>query len=342
LDTVTKRKKATIREVAQQAGVSTAAVSQAFNARGRLSEGTRRRIQVVARRLNYHPNRHARNLAAGNSRTLGIIVSDIENPFFTVVIKNFEAQARRYGYEVIASETSYELALMRRAAERMIEQEVSGVAIMTSEMSSTWLEEIVSCNIPVTCFDLDFVSERASNIKVNYLSGMRQLIDHLYHLGHQRIAYVGGRRKFKNILSRYEGYLKSMASLALEPGPTLTGNQRLDGGYAAGMSILELPVRPTAVVAVNDLTAVGLINAFTEGGLRVPEDISVSGFDNTYLAAYFVPRLTSVDMHPDVLGRTAADALHDAIASPASGGKEYAIKIDLVVGKSTGPVPAAH
>jgi LacI family transcriptional regulator len=339
LNTTTQLRKVTIRDVARVAGVSTAAVSQAFNARGRLSEGTRQRIQAVARRLSYHPNRHARNLAAGNSRTLGIVVSDIENPFFTVLIKNFEAQARRYGFEVIASETSYELALMRRAAERMIEQEVSGVAIMTSEMSSTWLEEIVGRGIPVTCFDLDFVSDRASNIKVNYFSGMRQLIEHLFHLGHQRIAYVGGRRKFKNILSRYEGYLKSMAAAGLEPGPALTGNQRLEGGYAAGMSILELPSRPSAVVAVNDLTAVGLINAFAEAGLRVPEDISVTGFDNTYLAAYFVPRLTSVDMHPDVLGRTAADALHDAISSPASGGKEYAIKIDLVVGKSTGPAP---
>jgi DNA-binding LacI/PurR family transcriptional regulator len=337
LDAKVLSRKVTIREVAQEAGVSTAAVSQAFNARGRLSEKTRHRIEAVARRLNYHPNRHARNLAAGNSRMLGIVVSDIENPFFAVVIKNFEAQARRYGFEVIASETSYELALMRRAAERMIEQEASGVAIMTSEMSLTWLNEIVGRSIPVTCFDLDFRSDRASNIKVNYLSGMRQLIEHLYHLGHRRIAYVGGRRTFKNILSRYEGYVKSIASVGLEPGPVLIGKQRLDGGYAAGMSILEMPSRPTAVVAVNDLTAVGLINAFCEAGLRVPEDVSVTGFDNTYLAAYFVPRLTTVDMHPAVLGRTAADALHDAITSPASGAKEYAIKVDLVVGKSTGP-----
>jgi LacI family transcriptional regulator len=333
------KSRVTIRDVAREAGVSIAAVSQAFNSRGRLSKGTRERVLAVAHHLKYHPNRHARNLAAGNSRTLGIVVSDIENPFFTVIIKNYEAQARRYGYEVIASETGYELALMRRAAERMIEQEVSGVAIMTSEMNSTWLEEIVQRSIPVTCFDLDFVSEHASNIKVNYISGMQQLVEHLYQLGHRRIAYVGGRRKFKNILSRYEGYVRSMAALGLEPGPVLTGNQRLDGGYAEGMSIVGMSPRPTAVVAVNDLTAVGLITAFCESGLRVPQDISVSGFDNTYLAAYFVPRLTTVDMHPDVLGRTAADALHDAIASPACGGKEYAIKIDLVAGKSTGPAP---
>jgi LacI family transcriptional regulator len=330
----------TIREVARDAGVSTAAVSQVFNSSGRISEETRQRVRSVARKLNYHPNRHARNLAAGNSRTLGIVVSDIENPFFTVVIKHFEAEARKYGFDMIATETGYEITLMRRAAERMLEQAVSGVAIMTSEMSPAWLDEIVERGIPVTCFDLDFTSERASNIKVNYLSGMRQLLEHLYHLGHRQIAYVGGRRKFKNILSRYEGYLNSMAALGLNPGPTLTGNQRLDGGYAAGMSILDLAQRPTAVVAVNDLMAVGLISAFSEAGLRVPDDISVTGFDNTYLAAYFVPRLTTMDMHPDLLGRTAADALHDAITAPGSGGKEYAIKIDLVAGKSTGPAPA--
>ncbi len=329
----------TIREVARDAGVSTAAVSQVFNSSGRISEETRQRIRAIARKLNYHPNRYARNLAAGNSRTLGMVVSDIENPFFTVVIKHFEAQARKHGFDMIASETGYELTLMRHAAESMLEQAVSGVAIMTSEMSPAWLEEILERGIPVTCFDLDFNSERASNIKVNYLSGMRQLLDHLYHLGHRQIAYVGGKRKFKNILSRYEGYLNSMAGLGLSPGPELMGNQRLDGGYAAGVSILELPERPTAVVAVNDLTAVGLISAFSEAGLRVPEDISVTGFDNTYLAAYFVPRLTTVDMHPDLLGRTAADALNDAITAPGSGGKEYAIKIDLVAGKSTGPAP---
>ncbi|MDE3178604.1 MAG: LacI family DNA-binding transcriptional regulator [Acidobacteriota bacterium] len=334
-----KSNRVTIRDVAREAGVSTAAVSQAFNSNGRLSEQTRHKVLAVARHLKYHPNRHARNLAAKSTRTLGIVVSDIENPFFAVVMKNFEARARHYGFEVIASETSYELSLMRRAAERIMEQDVSGVAIFTSEMSPAWLDEIVFRNIPVACFDLDFVSERVSNVKVNYLSGMRQLIEHLYHLGHRRIAYAGGSGKLKNILSRHEAYLQTLAALGLEPGPVFTGNQRLDGGYAAGVSIMGLAKRPTAVVAVNDLTAVGLINAFSEGGLNVPGDISVAGFDNTYLAAYFVPRLTTVDMHPDRLGRTAADALHDSISSSGGGGKEYAIKIDLVVGKSTGPAP---
>jgi LacI family transcriptional regulator, galactose operon repressor len=329
----------TIRDVAKAAGVSTATVSNAFNSTGRITPTTRERVLAIAHQLKYYPNRHARSLASGSSRTLGVIVSDIQNPFFAVAIRSFEERVRKWRYEVIVSETNYDVALMTRAAERMLEQKVRGVAILTSEMSAAWLEEIVRRDIPVACFDLDFSSEKAINIKVDYARGMRQVIEHLYHLGHRRIAYVGGRRAFQNILSRQENYVASMQALQLEPGPILIGNQRLDGGRAAGLSIMEMSPRPTAVVAMNDLTAVGLITAFSEGGLRVPADISVTGFDNTYLAEYFVPRLTTVDMHPDVLGRTAADALYEASSSPNAAAVEHTIKLSLVVGKSTGPNP---
>lgn len=169
-----------------------------------------------------------------------------------------------------------------------------GVAILTSETSTAWLNEIVRQDIPVTCFDLDFMTRGTSNIKVDYLSGMRQVIDQLYGLGHRRIAFVGGRRTFKNILSRHESYIATMQTFGLEPGPILNGNQGLDGGYSAGISLLAISPRPTAVVAMNDMTAVGLIRAFTDHGLCVPADVSVTGFDNTYLAEYFVPRLTTI------------------------------------------------
>lgn len=332
----------TMRDVAREAGVSIAAVSQVFNSTGRVSDKTRKRVLAVARRLQYHPDRHARNLVAGHSRTLGIVVSDIENPFFAVMVKNFEAQARRHGFEAIASETGFEVTLMRRAAERMLEHKVTGVAIMTSEMSTAWLGEIIRRGIPMTCYGGRCVGKRASNIVVNYVSAVRQLLEHLVLLGHRRIAYVGGEQKHSSFMSRRDGYLQSMAALGLEPGPVLVGSPSLAGGYTMGLALLEMPSRPTAVVALNDLTAVGLINAFCEKGLRVPQDISVAGFDNTYLAAYFVPRLTTIDLHPDIVGRTAADALYEAITSDgAGGGREYAIKFDLVVGKSTGPAPTA-
>ncbi len=332
-------KHTTILDVARAAGVSTATVSHSINSTGRITARTRQRVLAIARRLQYYPNRHAASLASRHSRTLGVVVSDIENPFFAVAIRSFEACARRWQYEVIVSETNYQLPLMRRAAERMLEQKVCGVAILTSEMNPTWLGEIVRRSIPVACFDLDFTNERAINIRVDYASGMKELVEHLYGLGHRRIGFVGGRQSFKNILSRQENYVASMTVLGLEPAPVIIGNQRPDGGYEAGLALLATSPRPTAVVAVNDLTAVGLIKAFSDHGLRVPQDISVTGFDNTYLAAYFTPRLTTVDMHPDVLGQLAATALHEASTLPEIGGREQVIKINLVVGESSGPAP---
>jgi len=328
----------TIQDVARRAGVSTATVSHALNLTGRINSKTRQHVLAIVRELKYHPNRNASNLASHRSRTLGIIVSDIENPFFAVAVRNFEAAARRRRYETIVSETNYELPLMQRAAENMLEQKVRAVAILTSEMSSDWLEEILQQGIPVVGFDLALNSERVTNIKVDYASGMRQVVEHLYSLGHRRMAFVGGRQNLSNILSREQSYVASMQTLGLDPGLILNGNQRPDGGYSAGLDILAAPSRPTAVVAMNDLTAVGLIKAFRCHGLRVPEDISVTGFDNTYLAHYLEPRLTTVDMHPDLVGRSAAEALHEAFTD-ATRAMERTINIDLVIGQSTGPAP---
>jgi LacI family transcriptional regulator, galactose operon repressor len=261
----------TIREVAKVAGVSTTTVSHAFNLTGRITPETRRRVLAIARELKYYPNRNAQSLAARSSRTLGVIVSDIENPFFAVAIRSFGPRAQHWGYDIVVKETEYKISLMRRAAERMLEQKVRGVAILTSEMSPAWLKEIVRQNIPVTCFDLDFVNERATNLKVDYLSSIRQVIDHLYQLGRRRMAFVGGRRIFRNILSRQESYVTTMRQLGLEPGPVIIGNQRIEGGYLAGIALLESSPRPTAVVAMNDLTAMGLIRPSPIKGFASPK-----------------------------------------------------------------------
>lgn len=331
----------TILDVARRAGFSTATVSHALNRTGRINAQTRELVLAAARELKYHPNRHASNLASSRSRTFGVIVSDIVNPFFAVAVRSFEAAARRWHYQTLVSETSYELTLMRRAAENMLEQKVRGVAILTSEMKPDWLEEMVQQGIPIVGFDLHVESEGAINIRVDYASGMRQVVDHLARLGHRRICYVGGRSSFRNVLSRQQSFVASMRDVGLAPGLILYGNQRPDGGYHAGLAIAQAKPRPTAVVAMNDLTAIGLIKAFRGASLRVPEDISVTGFDNTYLADYFQPRLTTVDMHPDVLGRSAAEALREASADIRAT-HERNIALNLVVGGTTGAAPAQY
>src|SRR5215471_149102 len=199
----------TIKDVATAAGVSTATVSHALNLTGRINPETRQRVLALARELKYYPNRNASNLASHRSRTLGIIVSDIENPFFAVAVRSFEATARRWRLETIVSETGYDIQLMERAAENMMEQKVRGVAILTSEMSPQWLEEIVRQGIPIVGFDLGFKNDRVTNIKIDYPSGMRQVVEHLFELGHRRMSFVGGHHVFKNILSREQSYVAS-------------------------------------------------------------------------------------------------------------------------------------
>jgi LacI family transcriptional regulator len=331
----------TIADVARRAGTSTATVSHVLNAVGRTGKETRRRVLAAVKELKYYPNFHARHLARHRSRTLGIIVSDIENPFFPTVIRAFETEARKHGYDVLVSDTNYLPRLTRQAAERMMEMKVRGVAIMTSEMSPTLIEEILSQNIFVTFFDFGMVSKGTSNLKLDYLSGIREAIDHLYGFGHRRIAYVGGRSSLRNVKARQIAYVACMLHHGLDPGPIVIGNQRLDGGIAAGETLLQMTPRPTAVVAMNDLTAIGVMRAFRQHGLRVPEDVSVVGFDRTYLAEFYHPPLTTVDMQPAYLGRIAAESLFALASAAKPQGRDYEVPLHLVVGESTGPVAAA-
>jgi len=331
----------TIADVARRAGTSTATVSHVLNSVGRMGKETRRRVLAAVKELKYYPNFHARNLARHRSRTMGIIVSDIENPFFPAVIRAFESEAQKHGYDVIVSDTNYRPALTRQAAERMMEMKVVGVTIMTSEMSSALIDEILSQNILVTFFDYGMVGERTSNLNLDYLLGTREAIGHLYKYGHRRIAFVGGRSSLRNVKARELAYVECMRQNGLEPGPIVVGNQCIDGGIAAGEALLQMEPQPTAVVAMNDLTAIGVMRAFRQHGLRVPEDLSVVGFDHTYFSQYYQPSLTTVDMQPRYLGRLAARSLLELASAAKPRGRDYPVPLHLVVGESTGPVPPA-
>ncbi len=329
----------TIRDVAKEAGVSTATVSNVLNRTGKVGRKTQRLVLVAVRRLGYIPDVHARHLASHERRTLGIIVSDIENPFFPEVIKSFEVRAQQLGYDAILSDTNYDPRRTRRAAERMMEHKVRGVAIMTSEISLRLIHELARRKIAVTFLDLAPIREYMSNLRIDYASGVNQIVKHLFGLGHRRIAFVAGRDGLKSNTVRLEAYEDCMRSLGLEPGPILPGDLRFEGGMNAGLAVARLSPRPTAVVAVNDLTAVGVIKGLMQSGCRVPEDVSVTGFDKTRLAEYSNPSITTVDIHRDTLGKIAADALHELSGAANPNGKEYEIEAELVLGGSSGPAP---
>ena len=331
----------TIRDVAKAAGVSTATVSNVLNKTGKVGRQTHHVVLSAVKRLGYVPDVHARHLASRVSRTLGIIVSDIENPFFPEVITSFETRARELGYDAILSDTNYDPRRTRVAAERMMEHKVRGVAIMTSEISLRLIHELARRRIAVTFLDLAPVREYISNLRIDYFSGVEQLVNYLYKNGHRRIAFIAGRPGLKSNVARLQAYEKCMRALGLEPGPTLHGDLRFEGGLAAGLSIAKLSPRPTAVMAVNDLTAVGVIKGLMKAGCRVPQDISITGFDNTRLAEYSNPSITTVDIHRDMLGQMAADALHELSCSANPQGREYQIPAELILGDSSGPAPSS-
>jgi len=330
----------TIRDVANATGVSTATVSNVLNKTGKVGAKTRRIVLGAVKRMGYIPDVHARRLASRQHRTLGIIVSDIENPFFPEVVKGFETRARQLGYDVIVSDTNYDPRRTREAADRMMEHKVRGVAIMTSEINVRLIHQLARRRIAVTFLDLAPVRKYMSNLRIDYGSGVKQIVQHLVSQGHRRIAFVAGRPGLKSNVARQEAYEKCMRELGLEPGPVLPGDLRFEGGLAAGLSIAKLASRPTAVVAVNDLTAVGVVKGLLNSGCRVPQDISVTGFDKTRLAEYSNPSITTVDVHRETLGHLAADALHELSSSENPQGREYQIGAELVVGGSSGP--ASH
>jgi len=329
----------TIKDVAKAAGVSTATVSNVLNNTGKAGQRAHRQVHSAVKRLHYFPNVYARQLASRDSRTLGIIVSDIENPFFPELIKGFEARARQLGYDAILSDTNYDPRRTKEAAERMMEHKVRGVAVMTSEISLQLIHELARRRIAVAFLDLAPVRRYMSNLRIDYFSGVKQIVDHLHKNGHQHIAFVTGRARLKSSIARLQAYEECMLALGLKPGPILHGDLRFEGGLTAGLAIAKLVPRPTAVIGVNDLTAVGLIKGLLKGGCRVPEDISVTGFDCTRLAEYSNPSITTVDIHREMLGHRAADALHELSCSSNPKGREYHIPAELVLGESSGPAP---
>jgi DNA-binding LacI/PurR family transcriptional regulator len=326
-------KSVTIRDVAKAAGVS---VSYVLNNSGRVGRPTRRAVLSAVRSLDYVANLNARNLAKDASQTLGMIVSDIENPFFPEVIKSFEQRARDQTYDVILSDTNYDAAVLTEAATRMLRQRVRGISFITSEVALATIRQIKARQTPAVFLDVGPVQQYISNVKIDYAQGIRAVIDHLVSLGHRRISFVGARNDLQSNADRRAEYLRYMRELGMKVGTVLEGNSHFDGGLAVGAAICQLVPRPTAVVANNDLTAIGVMKALQSSGLQVPKDISVTGFDCTQLAAYTTPSLTTVDLKRDLIGRTAADALQSLFNSPTHAGLEYPIIPTLIVGESTG------
>lgn len=324
-----------LEQVARRARVSTATVSRVLNNSGLVKNTTRARVLKAVGELKYSPNLHARSLAGGKSRTIGVIVSNIENPFFLDIYKAVEEGAHSAGYELVMANTDYSSERLVTSVQLMIGRRVAGLAAIVSEMDADLIEELNGNRIPVVFYDVGAPRPNITNIRVNYQRGMEKLTSYLYSLGHRRVGFVGHHAALGPINERLRVLLDSAGQYAGLQVETAADADSLEGGRRAARALLAASPQLTAIVCVNDLTAVGALRELRERGLRVPEDVSVTGFDNVSLAQFCHPALTTVHIPRDEIGRTICDCLMTRENAPLE--REFVIDPELVVRDSTGP-----
>jgi DNA-binding LacI/PurR family transcriptional regulator len=310
------RSQSRLGDVARLARVSTATVSRVINETGYASEASRKRVLKAVQKLHYHPNAHARTLASGRSRQIGLLISDISNPFFPELVKSIERTAFQHGFEVVLSETDYRPERLARAVHRFLEHDVAGVLVMATELDPQVMEGLARRQVPLVLLDLPAAGERGSTVAVDYAKGIHEAVRHLAALGHRLLAYVGGPRHMSSAAKRRQAFLAAArAYVGGTPAPRLyDGDWRLEGGLRAGAEILHAHPRPTAVLAANDLMALGVMKACRAEHVQVPRDISIVGYDDIAFAALADPPLSTVCLPRDELGRRAMEALLQSLS----------------------------
>ncbi len=336
-----RRKKsgnASIKDVAELAGVSTATVSHVINGTRNTLPETHERVMAAVRQLGYSLNQAARNLVVGHSSLLGLIVSDMRNPFFPEVTAAFQEEALSHQMDALVFGTSYDTQRTLDSVNRLVGLQVPGVAVVTSQIDPAVIDLLAQRKIAATYLDLGKVGPGMSNLAIDYEHGIRQAIEHFLELGHRDIAFIGGPEHLPSAQRRKAAFLEASARAGLTPTAALDGDFTVESGYRLCNSLCRLPRRPTAILAANDLTAIGALRCAHDHGVNVPGELSVVGFDDIAFAEHTQPPLTTVALPREQIGRIAFDSLWQMIKT-GEPGMEYAIETQLIVRRSTAAAP---
>lgn len=320
-----QRRPATISDVAELAEVSTATVSRVLNANYPVAAATRERVQRAVAKLGYAANANARALARSDTHTIGIIVPELVDPFFGYMVRGLEHAAQDSGRLAVIATTGSrrdaELALIDRMQERRVDAVilVSGARVdlpyqrqlaQRAEALEAMGSRLVLCAHPALS-----IPSPARSVAYDNEGGAFSVTEHLIAHGHRRIAFVGGDREHPTFARRLEGYLRALRSRGIEPDDAIirTDGFGRDAGSRATRALLDDAAGVTAIFAVNDTIAAGVYDALHDAGLRIPQDVSVVAYDDTPLATDLTPKLTTVHVPLEQMGR---DALRAALAEP--------------------------
>jgi LacI family transcriptional regulator len=328
-----------IKDVAARAGVSVGTVSNVLNGRVTVSPATVDRVRAAIDALGYVRNDAARQLRAGRSRSIALVVLDVGNPFFAAVARGAEARAARDGYVVLLGSSGADRAQERLYLDQFVEQRVAGVLLTPTDASSDVVERLAAAGIPVVLVDEQTERDDVSTVSVDDVEGGHLAVAHLLAADRRRVAFITGPLTTRQAADRLAGARRAIAEVeGAELEIIETDAMTVLAGRAAGVRLRERTDRPDAVFAANDLLAVGVLQALTMlGDIRVPDDIALIGYDDIDFAAATVVALSSIRQPAEALGSTAVDLLlrHlDGEPDPAE--RKVRFRPELVVRASSG------
>jgi LacI family transcriptional regulator len=310
----------TLKDVARLSGVSAMTVSRVINGGERVSPQTRQRVEQAIAELGYVPSRVARGLIRQKTHTLALIVPDVANPFFTLIVRGAEDVARRADYRVILCDTRADLTIERDVIEEMIAHRVEGIAIApVSDRSRSHLRRLTKYGVPFVLIDRTVPGVDCDVVVGDSAGGARRLVEHLIGLGHRRIGLIVESDEVSTARDRREGYEQALRVAGLPVDPTLIVRATVDpgGGFDGMRRLLELQEPPTAVFTVNNLVALGAIEAVRAQGLEVPDDIALVCFDDIEYASRLYPFLTVMAQPAETLGSLGTQLLLDRVEGRA-------------------------
>ena len=330
-----------IKDIARAAGVSHSTVSRSLSDSPLVNPETKARIQRLSSEMGYTPNAAARSLVMGRTRTVGVVVTTIADPFIAEVTQGIESTAYEHGYTVILASSNSDPAREIAAVEMLRSKRVDGVIVTSSRVGALYQDHLERIGVPVVLINNH--SEQSGrytfSISVDNQHGGYLATQHLIELGHRRIAFVTAQVNHSSNMGRLAGYQLALseAGLAFDPSLVVAGNGRVDGGVQSWSSLKTLPEPPTAVFCYNDMTAIGLLHAARQAGLSIPQDLSVVGFDDIPFALYVSPALTTISQPQFEMGQQAMQMALDLMKAPSGAQiSDINIKGELIVRESSG------
>ncbi|MCS0588221.1 LacI family transcriptional regulator [Massilia norwichensis] len=326
-----------MKQVAERAGVSTSTVSHVINNTRVVSEDVRQRVLAIIEEMRYIPSAVARSLKNDRTQTIGMMVPNNSNPYFAELIQGIEDAAFKVGYNVILC-NAYEDPKKQAAYLRvLIEKRIDGLILVASSADQELARLLRALAVPIVLVDREVDGVPADFIKADHEEGGYLATRHLIELGHRDIACISGPADLLSSRDRVRGYLRALreAGLRFRLDYLVRSNFTGEGGYRALQRLLRLPKRPSAVFASNDLSAIGSLCAASEAGLRIPDDLSVIGYDDIALASYTTPRLTTVAQPKYEMGQRITNVLIERIMGGHLPTRRELLQTRLVVRQST-------